>query len=321
VSAGLAVHGVTVSIEGTTIIDRVELAVDEGDIVALLGPSGCGKTTLLRAIAGLQPTAAGTVEWAGSDLRRIPPHQRGFGLMFQDHALFPHLSVAENVAYGLKVAGAARAARAERVATLLDLVGLGGFGGRDVQSLSGGEAQRVALARALAPAPRLLMLDEPLGSLDLDLRRRLSGEIRLLLKQLGVTAVHVTHDQDEAFDVADRIAIMQRGTIVRIDRPEALWHDPQTALVARFVGHRNIVTLPDRGHLVVRPDAISLIPRDAAIELDAAVIEQRFRAGRYLITASTAWGELQFATDERAPDGRTSLFIDPQRLAPLRAEA
>jgi thiamine transport system ATP-binding protein len=201
----LSVRGVVVRFGDRTVLDGVDLAVADGEIVAVQGASGGGKTTLLRVIAGLLRPDAGQVAWDGVDLAGVPPHERRFGLMFQDNQLFPHRDVGRNVGFGLRMQGRSRGEIDERVARLLDLVGLPGYERRKVATLSGGEAQRVALARSLAPEPRLLLLDEPLGALDRDLHDRLTGEIRQLLKRLGTTAVHVTHDPEEAATVADRV--------------------------------------------------------------------------------------------------------------------
>jgi thiamine transport system ATP-binding protein len=203
--AALVVEGVTVRYGDRTVLDRVGLAVAPDEVVALLGPSGSGKSTLLQVVAGLQRPDAGRVGWAGADLTDVPPHLRRFGLVFQDALLFPHLDVAGNVGYGLRVAGGQRTQVADRVAELLELVELPGYGDRGVATLSGGEAQRVALARALAPAPRLLLLDEPFGALDRELRDRLAVDVRSLLARLGTPAVHVTHDLAEAELVGDRV--------------------------------------------------------------------------------------------------------------------
>jgi thiamine transport system ATP-binding protein len=210
-AVALAVEGVSVRYGDRTVLAGVELAVGPDEVVALLGPSGSGKSTLLQVIAGLHRPDTGRVSWAGADLTAVAPHLRGFGLVFQDALLFPHLDVAGNVGYGLRVAGGNRAAaatksqRAERVAELLDLVELPRYGSRSVGTLSGGEAQRVALARALAPAPRLLLLDEPFGALDRELRDRLAVDVRSLLHRLGTPAIHVTHDLTEAELVGDRV--------------------------------------------------------------------------------------------------------------------
>jgi thiamine transport system ATP-binding protein len=193
-------------------VDQAGLAVAPGEAVALLGPSGCGKSTLLRAIAGLEPLAAGRVLWDGQDLSGVPVHKRGFGLMFQDGQLFPHLTAGGNVAYGLKMAGLGRAERAEQAADWLDLVGLAGYAARSVATLSGGEAQRVALARALAPHPRLLLLDEPLSALDTSLREELGAAVRQILTSTNTPALWVTHDPIEAA-AADRAIRMTAGRL------------------------------------------------------------------------------------------------------------
>lgn len=225
-------------------VDGVSLDVPRGEVLALLGPSGCGKSSLLRAVAGLEP-ASGLVTWDGRDLAALPVHERGVGLMFQDGQLFPHRDVAGNVAYGLQgralVAGervrVPRARRRARVDELLDAVGLGGFADRQVATLSGGERQRVALARALAPEPALLLLDEPLSALDRELRERLAVDLRSALLTTGTTAVFVTHDQDEAFTVADRVAVMSAGRVLQVGAPHELWRCPASVEVARFLGY------------------------------------------------------------------------------------
>jgi len=233
----LSMRGATVRYGAVTAVDAVDLDVPDGCVLALLGPSGCGKSTLLRAIAGLEPLTAGTVGWDGVDLARIPVHRRGFGLMFQDGVLFPHRTVAGNVAYGLRGQANARS----RVSELLDLVGLAGYGLRRVATLSGGEAQRVALARALAPRPRLLLLDEPLAALDRALREQLLVDLRTVLTTTGTTSIFVTHDQGEAFAVADRVAVMRAGRIVQTGEPRAVWTHPVDEWTARFLGCSSVI--------------------------------------------------------------------------------
>ena len=222
--------------------------VDTGEIVCLLGPSGCGKSTLLRIIAGLEEPDDGTVVFDGVDQAGVPVHLRNFGLMFQDYALFPHLTVAENVAFGLRMQNWSADRTALRVREMLAVVGLSGYENRRVTELSGGEQQRVALARSLAPDPRLLMLDEPLGALDRTLREQLMNDLRVILKRVGVTTIYVTHDQEEAFAVADRVMILQArldlgegGRIVQSGPPEDVYRHPATAYVARFLGFRNLL--------------------------------------------------------------------------------
>lgn len=214
VGAGLAVADVSVAYRrDEPVVQGANLEVPRGDVVALLGASGCGKSTLLRAIAGLEPLSSGEITWDGENLARVAPHKRGFGLVFQDGQLFSHRSVAENIAYGLRVQKWNRADRAERVEELLDLVGLSGFGARAVTELSGGQRQRVALARALAPSPRLLLLDEPLSALDRELRERLALELADMLRATGTTAILVTHDEGEAETIANRVLRMRDGRI------------------------------------------------------------------------------------------------------------
>lgn len=232
---GLVAEHVCVRFGAITAVDDVTLGVEPGEIVAVLGASGSGKSSLLRAIAGLEPLAGGRVSWDGTDLTDMPVHRRGFVVMFQDGQLFPHLSVGGNVGYALHRLDATR--RRERVGELLGLVGLDGYAARPITALSGGEAQRVALARSLAAQPRLLMLDEPLSSLDAGLRERLTGELALALRTTRTPAVHVTHDQDEAFAIADRVAVLSAGRLLQVDTPAALWTHPASREVAGFLGY------------------------------------------------------------------------------------
>lgn len=237
----LRLEGVSVRFGDRAVVDAVDLAVAEHEIVCVLGPSGSGKSTLLRVVAGLQPVSGGRVLLGGADQAAVPVHRRGVGLMFQDHQLFPHRDVGGNVAFGLRVRGSSGASAAARVAELLELVGLPGAQGRAVASLSGGEQQRVALARALAPSPRLLMLDEPLGQLDRGLRERLVVELRALFSRLGTTVLAVTHDQGEAFALADRVVVMRDGRIAQAGTPLEVWQRPASEFVARFLGFENVV--------------------------------------------------------------------------------
>jgi spermidine/putrescine transport system ATP-binding protein len=228
--------------EGTPLLEGVSFSARTGETVCLLGSSGSGKTTLLRIIAGLEAAEKGAVYWGGEDLSATPVHQRHFSLMFQDYALFPHLSVAENIAFGLKMAGMDAKTSASRVKQLLSQMNLEGFEKRRVTELSGGEQQRVALARSLAPNPRLLMLDEPLGALDRALREQLMEELRILLHRSGLPAVYVTHDQREAFSVADRIILLHQGHIVQDGTPNEVYAHPASLWAAHFLGMNN--TLP-----------------------------------------------------------------------------
>jgi thiamine transport system ATP-binding protein len=232
----LTVDGATVRFGEYAALDGVDLSVHDGEIVAVLGPSGSGKSTLLRAIAGLEPLAAGTIAWDGTHLAGTPPHKRRFGLMFQDYALFPHKDVAGNVGFGLRMQGHAQPDVERRVTEVLALVDLEGFEHRSVTTLSGGEQQRVALARALAPEPRLLMLDEPLGALDRTLRERLTVDLEQLLHRLGMTSIYVTHDHAEARAIGDQLVVMRAGRVEQIGTPDDVVAHPANEFVAEFVG-------------------------------------------------------------------------------------
>ena len=246
----LTLTDLTVAFDATVAVDGVDLTVADGDVLAVLGPSGCGKSTLLRAVAGLEPVAGGAIAWDGEDLAGTPTHRRGFALMFQDGQLFDHLTVARNVGYARRLhslrgrgswgSRAARAVRAE-VDDLLELVGLSGYGDRLPRTLSGGERQRVALARSLAARPRLLLLDEPLSALDAELRVRLAADLRRILTDAGTTALLVTHDQAEAFAVADRLAVMREGRIVQEGPTAQVWAAPADAATAQFLGYSRVM--------------------------------------------------------------------------------
>jgi thiamine transport system ATP-binding protein len=336
----LAIEGLDVRYGDTPAVQGIDLDVPDHEVVCVLGPSGSGKSTLLRAVAGLETPAAGTIRWDGHDLAGVPPHRRRFGLMFQDHALFPHRDVLGNVAFGLRmqrrpkpeVDAAARAALAR--------VGLAGFEPRRVRELSGGEQQRVALARALAPEPRLLMLDEPLGSLDRELRERLAGELRDLFVQLGVTALFVTHDQDEAFALADRIVILRDGRVEQVGPPEEVWRAPATEFAARFLGFTNVLPVhtdgggpttafgplrtpagsPPSRRLAVRPDGLRLDPSGP---VHGVVTRTTFRRDHFLVHVDTerasGLGPLEVAAPNPPTVGaQVALDLDPDAVVLLR---
>ena len=298
-------------------LSGASLEVAPGTVVAVLGPSGSGKSTLLRAVAGLQQLDAGSVALDGRSLAGVPPHRRGIGLVFQDEALFPHRNVAENVAFGLRMQGVPREAAAARVAELLDLVGLPGREQRTVGSLSGGERKRVALARALAPGPRLLLLDEPLGALDRPLRDRLVIELRDLFAEIGQTAVYVTHDVAEAFAIGTRVAVMREGAMAQVATPEGLWSAPADAWVARFIGLENI---DERGAAVVvtRPEGVRLRPdaNGSAVVVStrrngpSVSVRARYDDGREIVSAHAG-------LDPPAPGTRVAVEIDSAAVVDL----
>ncbi|MEU9013200.1 ABC transporter ATP-binding protein [Streptomyces sp. NPDC048479] len=259
----LRLEDVTVRFGARAALDAVDLEVAEHEIVCVLGPSGSGKSTLLRIVAGLQAADGGRVLLSGADQAGVPVHRRGVGLMFQDHQLFPQRDVGGNVAFGLRMHGAGRDEQARRVGELLELVGLPAAQRRAVASLSGGEQQRVALARALAPQPRLLMLDEPLGQLDRGLRERLVVELRGLFGRLGTTVLAVTHDQGEAFALADRVVVMRDGRIAQAGTPLEVWQRPASEFVARFLGFDNVVAATVSGAAADTPWGKVPVPEDA----------------------------------------------------------
>lgn len=245
------------------VLEQINLSMEKGERVCLLGPSGCGKTTLLRIAAGLEQPDAGDVIFRGKSLLNIPPHRRNFGMMFQDFALFPHRNVFDNIAFGLEMKKRPKTEITNRVHEMLELVDLKGYGHRRVDELSGGQRQRVALARTLAPAPDLVMLDEPLGSLDRRLRERLLSDLCAILTKTGVTTIFVTHDQNEAFAAADRICMMNNGRIQQIDTPERLYANPSTPWVADFLGFQNVVKGKRREDGRIEADCATFFPKQA----------------------------------------------------------
>jgi iron(III) transport system ATP-binding protein len=257
----------------TVAVDAISLEVAEGEFLTLLGPSGCGKTTTLRMIAGFEHPTSGRVVIAGRDVTALKPQKREVGMVFQNYALFPHLSVWDNVEFGLRSRGVSRAEAKPKVERALALVEMEGYGARKVQALSGGQQQRVALARALGPEPPLLLLDEPLSNLDAALRERTRAELRALLKRLGMTAVFVTHDQEEAFALSDRIAVLSRGELQQLGTPEELYATPANPFVAGFLGRANFlpatVEEPHGDRISCRLDAGPLWPARAANGVEA----------------------------------------------------
>ena len=307
---------------GTVAVDGIDLEVGEGELVALLGPSGCGKTTTLRMVAGFEDPTAGTIELGGKRIDVLPPDRRGATMVFQGYALFPHLSVFENVGYGLRVRRVGGQALRDRVGAALALVGLEGLGERRPQHLSGGQQQRVALARALILEPKLLLFDEPLSNLDAKLREQMRLEIRTLQQRVGITSLYVTHDQAEAMTLADRIAVMDRGRIAQLGTPREVYEEPVDRLVAAFVGHANFAAGTVRGResdalivetlgavrrtsfapgayseghpvdVMVRPEEVHLLPEGADGTIRATVIASSFLGGSALYQLTAGATEL-----------------------------
>lgn len=314
----IGIEDLTVEIDGRPIVSEVSLDIADAERVAVMGPSGAGKTTLLRSVAGLVAPTTGRIVLDGADHTATPPHERPAGLMFQDYALFPHLTVAGNVAYGLRMQGMPANDRDARVAEMLRLVGLAEHADRRIDGLSGGEQQRVALARTLAPRPSVILFDEPLGSLDQGLRDGLLAEMRSVVADLGISAIYVTHDRVEAEAFADRIAIMRSGRLLRVDTPERLWLDPRTEFVARFMGHRGIIDGRHVGHtgpVVVIEHAVRLDPEGPVA---GTVASSEFRDGRHRVALDVGASTIWLWSDAAAHVGeQRRISIEPGGIAPL----
>jgi len=343
----LELKGITKSYTpGNPVLRDINLSVAAGDIVCLLGPSGCGKTTLLRVVAGLEKLDSGAIFFDQVNLAPVEIHKRNFGFMFQEYALFPHKSVGQNVAFGLRMADWPAAEIKPRVAEMLDLVDLQGYAERTIFELSGGERQRVALARSLAPNPRLLMLDEPLGSLDRSLREELMTELRIILKEIGVTALYVTHDQEEAFAIADQIVLLNAGKIEQSGPPAEVYAQPNSEFAARFLGFQNLLTTqihatdpsvartsigpitllqpsPVGTHtLLIRPDALILLPAPQPDAHSAVVRTTSFRGDHVRVQLDATTGvtlTVQLPVDVGViQTGETLYFrVDPKKVVLL----
>ena len=298
-SFAVEIENLTARYAGGTIVGPVSLAVHQGEMVSLLGPSGCGKTTVLRMLAGFVPASAGAIRLRGADVTRTRPHRRGIALVFQDFALFPHLSVFDNIAFGPRRHGIGRAETAQRVERLIAQMRLDGLAARHPAALSGGQRQRVAIARALAIEPAVVLLDEPFSSLDTRLRETTRVELRAIQQEIGFTAILVTHDQGEALSISDRVAVMQSGRLEQFGTAFDVYHRPANRFVADFVGRAN----PVPGG-VVRPESISLVDAGAPEGIDATIISVAFLGSGSEIVAETKDGIRMIVTADGAASKR-----------------
>jgi ABC-type Fe3+/spermidine/putrescine transport system ATPase subunit len=328
----LSIEALTVSYGGPPVLDRVSLDVERGEMVALLGSSGCGKTTLLRSIAGFVIPQSGTIRIEGRDIARLPPEARGTAMMFQSYALWPHMSVADNIGYGLRMRGWKKDAIAARVEEMLKLLQLEGFGPRPVTQLSGGQRQRVALGRALAVSPHVLLLDEPMSNLDYKVRLELRHELRALQQRIGITAVYVTHDREEALTLSDRIAVIDAGRIVQTGIPEEIFHHPSSAFVAGFMGADNAVDVIAtdggvtaangqasgrrvRAHFrsdAARLDASEAPVRGGDLVLDGVVAQSVYVGQGYRYRVRTDGAEIWVYAPERVAEGTAARVVVPR---------
>ncbi|MFQ7594834.1 MAG: ABC transporter ATP-binding protein [Acutalibacteraceae bacterium] len=287
----LELKGIKKAFGGVPVLNGIDLSVKPGEFITLLGSSGCGKTTTLRIISGLETPDSGTVLLEGADVTGTEPDKRGVHTVFQNYALFPHMTVEANIGYSLKIRGVKKTEIKSRVREMLELVQLEGFGGRMPGELSGGQRQRVAIARSVIDSPKVLLLDEPLGALDLQLRRMMQTELKRLQKKLGITFIYITHDQEEALNMSDRIAVMRNGLFEQLGTPNEIYDRPKTAYVARFVGSANILTLGGKC-LAVRSEALEL-NRGESGRLTGVIREKTFSGGMLRITVDTeSCGEL-----------------------------
>ncbi|MDU0367873.1 ABC transporter ATP-binding protein [Microbacterium sp. NPDC089180] len=322
--------GVTQRFGDFTAVDAIDLSIPTGQLTTLLGPSGCGKTTSLRMLAGYTQPTSGRIMIAGTDATRTPPERRGLGMVFQSYALFPHMSVAENVGYGLKLRKVAGPERTRRVAEALDLVGLGHLAASRPKKLSGGQQQRVALARAIAIRPTLLLLDEPLSNLDARLRVQMRAEIRRIQAETGLTVVLVTHDQDEALEMSDRMVLMREGRIMQEGAPTEVFTAPANRFVAEFLGYENFLVLSDGATATIRPEHLEIdgLATAGALTLDGTVVDVAYRGVDRLVTVDTvdAQGEaVRLMADVRdeavtaRPGDRVTVSAAASRLIRLAA--
>ncbi len=290
----LQLKNVTKSFDGTEVLEGLDLDVHKGEFITLLGASGCGKTTTLRIIAGLEQPDSGSVMLEGQDITRLEPNKRNVNTVFQNYALFPHMNVAANVGYGLKIKNVPKKEMVERVAAALKLVQLEEYGKRMPDQLSGGQRQRIAIARAVVNEPKVLLLDEPLGALDLKLRRQMQLELKRLQKQLGITFIYITHDQEEAINMSDRIAVMNKGVLEQIGTPNDIYYRPRTSYVADFVGNANILHLGQKTY-AIRTENVLMNGEEPCV-YQAEVVEKSFAGGQLRILFRLMDGQLVTAS-------------------------
>ena len=280
-ASGIRLRGLTKRYGDVVAVNAIDLDVAPGEFFTMLGPSGSGKTTTLRMIAGFETPDEGTIELAGEDVARLPPYERPVNTVFQDYALFPHMTVQQNVEYGLMVTKVKRGERRERANEALEMVRLTGYGDRKPSQLSGGQRQRVALARAIVNRPKVLLLDEPLGALDLKLRQQMQIELKAIQREVGITFVYVTHDQEEALTMSDRIAVFNLGRIEQVGPPADVYEHPQSEFIAGFVGVSNVIERDGRRY-TVRPEKIHLLEEGEEPELGAHVESGQVRDVQYV---------------------------------------
>ena len=315
VRPGIRIRGLRKTFGPVVAVDGIDLDIADGEFFAVLGPSGSGKTTVLRMIAGFEAPTEGVIELGGVDTTRVPPFRRDVNTVFQDYALFPHMSVAQNVEYGLRVKGVGRRERATRAVEALEMVRLSGYGDRRPHQLSGGQRQRVALARALVNRPSVLLLDEPLGALDLKLREQMQVELKAIQRDVGITFVFVTHDQDEALTLCDRLAVMRDGHIEQVGPASEVYERPATRFVAEFVGSSNVLDAPaarallDVEHAVaIRPEKVRVLPAGAEVpagdvRIEAVVREVVYAGSETRIVTDAQSSTLTALVLNVAPDG------------------
>ncbi|WP_034551605.1 ABC transporter ATP-binding protein [Carnobacterium funditum] len=341
--AFVRLDNIRVSYDGKTdVLKDLQLSIQKGELVSLLGPSGCGKTTTLRTIAGLIEPNDGTFVVDNNNLTKVPVHKRNFGMVFQSYALFPHLTIRENIEFGLKLRKESKSSMKAKVKRMLDVTGLDEFADRYPKQLSGGQRQRVALARALVIEPKLLLLDEPLSNLDAKLRITMRMEIKRIQRKLGITTVFVTHDQEECFSISDKVAVMNKGVIEQFDTPEEIYQNPKTEFVARFIGFENFIHLAkendycyvaENGSLfrttqtashpdikgTIRPDDIHILPASELAEniIVGTVLIRTFLGKSYQYEINTALGNL-LVNDENEDTyqtgGKVNLFLTPEKI-------